>query len=66
MNKSIGKISAVMLAVMTLLSSIFVVPANAAAGDKVTISFNYCFDTNGNSIRYQQIGVDYIVQVIWF
>lgn len=37
MSKSMTKISAVMLAVMTLLSSIFVVPANAAAGDKVTM-----------------------------
>ena len=36
MNKSIGKISAVMPAVMTLLSSIFVVPANAAAEDITT------------------------------
>ena len=48
MNKSIERISAVMLAFMTLLSSIFVVPANAAAGDKVTISFNYCYDTGNN------------------
>ena len=48
MNKSIERISAVMLAFMTLLRSIFVVPANAAAGDKVTISFNYCYDTGNN------------------
>ena len=48
MNKSIERISAVMLAFMTLLSSIFVVPANAATGDKVTISFNYCYDTGNN------------------
>ena len=58
MSKSMTKISAVMLAVMTLLSSIFVVPANAAAGDKVTISFNYCYDTNGNLIKYQQTTVN--------
>ena len=48
MSKSMTKISAMMLAVMTFLSSIFVVPANAAAGDKVTISFNYCYDTGNN------------------
>ena len=54
MSKSITKVSAVMLAVMTLLSSIFVVQADAATGDKVTIAFYYCFDSGGNSIRYQQ------------
>ena len=58
MSKSMTKISAVMLAVMTFLSSIFVVPANAATGDKVTISFNYCYDTNGNLIKYQQTTVN--------
>ena len=54
MSKSITKASAVMLAVMTLLSSIFVVQADAAIGDKVTIAFYYCFDSGGNAIRYQQ------------
>ena len=39
MSKSITKVSAVMLAIMTLLSSLFVVQANAATGDKVTIAF---------------------------
>ncbi|MBQ5564844.1 MAG: Cys-Gln thioester bond-forming surface protein, partial [Clostridia bacterium] len=54
MSKSITKASAVMLAIMTLLSSIFVVQADAATGDKVTIAFYYCFDSGGNTIRYQQ------------
>ncbi len=54
MGKSITKVSAVMLAVMTLLSSIFVVQADAAIGDRVTIAFYYCFDSGGNPIRYQQ------------
>ena len=54
MSKSITKASAVMLAIMTLLSSIFVVQADAATGDKVTIAFFYCFDSGGNAIRYQQ------------
>ena len=54
MSKSITKVSAVMLAVMTLLSSIFVVRVDAATGDKVTIAFYYCFDSGGNTIRYQQ------------
>ena len=42
MSKSITKVSAVMLAIMTLLSSIFVVQVDAATGDKVTIAFYYC------------------------
>ena len=54
MSKSITKVSAVMLAIMTLLSSIFVVQADAATDDKVTIAFYYCFDSGGNAIRYQQ------------
>ena len=54
MSKSITKVSAVVLAIMTLLSSIFVVQADAATGDKVTIAFYYCFDSGGNAIRYQQ------------
>ena len=54
MSKSITKASAVMLAIMTLLSSIFVVQVDGATGDKVTIAFYYCFDSGGNPIRYQQ------------
>lgn len=43
---------AIILAVITLLSTIFIIPANAATGDPATISFDYCYDTGGGIITY--------------
>lgn len=54
MNKNITRISAVMLAVLTILGSMFNLPVSAANGDKVTIAFYYCYDSIGNTIKYQQ------------
>lgn len=35
----------------------FALPVSAASGDKVTITFDYCYDSAGNIIRYKQITV---------
>ena len=43
---------AIILAVITLLSTIFIIPANAATGDPATITFDYAYDTGGNIITY--------------
>lgn len=45
---------AIILAVITLLSTIFIIPANAATGDPATITFDYAYDTGGNIITFVQ------------
>lgn len=32
----------------------FALPVSAASGDKVTITFDYCYDSTGNIIKFQQ------------
>lgn len=49
--------TAVMLVIITLFSSILVMPVSAASGDKVTITFDYCYDSTGNTIKFQQTTV---------
>ena len=57
MNKSLSttkltRAGAIILAVITLLSTIFIIPASAKTGDSATITFDYCYDTGGNIITY--------------
>ena len=57
MNKSLSttkltRAGAIILAVITLLSTIFIVPASAKTGDPATITFDYAYDTAGNIITY--------------
>lgn len=57
MNKSLSttkltRAGAIILAVITLLSTIFILPASAKTGDPATITFDYAYDTGGNIITY--------------
>ena len=57
MNKSLSttkltRAGAIILAVITLLSTIFIIPASAKTGDSATITFDYAYDTGGNIITY--------------
>ena len=57
MNKSLSttkltRAGAIILAVITLLSTIFIIPASAKTGDPATITFDYAYDTAGNIITY--------------
>lgn len=57
MNKSLSttkltRAGAIILAVITLLSTIFIIPASAKTGDPTTITFDYAYDTSGNIITY--------------
>lgn len=57
MNKSLSttkltRAGAIILAVITLLSTIFIIPASAKTGDLATITFDYAYDTAGNIITY--------------
>ncbi|MEE0873165.1 MAG: SpaA isopeptide-forming pilin-related protein [Ruminococcus sp.] len=57
MNKSLSttkltRAGAIILAVITLLSTIIIIPASAKTGDPATITFDYAYDTSGNIITY--------------
>lgn len=45
--------TAVLLAVITVFSMMFALPASAVS-DEVTIVFDYCYDSTGNTIKFQQ------------
>ena len=45
--------TAVLLAVITVFSMMFALPVSAVS-DEVTIIFDYCYDNNGNTIKFQQ------------
>lgn len=49
--KKTRRITAVVLAVLTVLGSFFAVTASAAT---VSITFDYCYDTAGNIIKFKQ------------
>ena len=38
-------------------STMCTLPVSAASGDKVTITFDYCYDSTGNTIKFQQTTV---------
>ena len=56
-NKKLTRITALLLAVSVIFGTMFALPVSAASGDKVTITFDYCYDSTGNIIRYKQTTV---------
>lgn len=56
-NKKFTRITALLLAVAVIFGTMFALPVSAASGDKVTITFDYCYDSTGNIIRYKQTTV---------
>ena len=57
-NKKLTRITALLLAVAVIFGTMFALPVSAASGDKVTITFDYCYDSAGNIIRYKQTTVN--------
>ena len=52
-NKRIlTRMTAILLAVIALLSVFSVLSVRAKAGDKVTVTFGYCYDTGGSIIKF--------------
>lgn len=56
-NKKFTRITALLLAVSVIFGTMFALPVSAASGDKVTITFDYCYDSTGNIIKFQQTTV---------
>ena len=56
-NKKFTRITAILLVALTVFSTMFTLPVSAASGDKVTITFDYCYDSTGNIIKFQQTTV---------
>ena len=56
-NKKFTRITALLLAVAVIFGTMFTLPVSAASGDKVTITFDYCYDSTGNIIKFQQTTV---------
>ena len=56
-NKKLTRITALLLAVAVIFGTMFSLPVSAASGDKVTITFDYCYDSAGNIIKFQQTTV---------
>lgn len=57
-NKKLTRITALLLAVAVIFGTMFALPVSAASGDKITITFDYCYDSAGNIIRYKQTTVN--------
>ncbi|WP_407383421.1 SpaA isopeptide-forming pilin-related protein [Ruminococcus sp.] len=51
-RKNFRRVSALILAAVTILSVFFALPVGAKTGDKTTITFDYCYDTAGNIITF--------------
>ena len=56
-NKKFTRITALLLVVAVIFGTMFSLHVSAASGDKVTITFDYCYDSAGNIIRYKQTTV---------
>ena len=56
-NKKFTRITALLLAVAVIFGTMFSLPVSAASGDKVTITFDFCYDSTGNIIKFQQTTV---------
>ena len=50
-KRNAKRITAVVLALISIVSTIFILPANAAAKE-VTVTFDYSYDTGGNIINF--------------
>lgn len=55
-NKKFTRITALLLVVAVIFGTMFTL-VSAASGDKVTITFDYCYDSTGNIIKFQQTTV---------
>lgn len=51
-SKNFKRLTALILAAVTILSVFFALPVSAKTGDKVTVTFDYCYDTSGNIIKF--------------
>lgn len=56
-NKKLTRITVLLLAVAVIFGTMFSLPVSAASGDKVTITFDFCYDSTGNIIKFQQTTV---------
>lgn len=56
-NKKFTRITALLLVVAVIFGTMFSLPVSASSGDKVTITFDYCYDSTGNIIKFQQTTV---------
>ena len=56
-NKKFTRITALLLVVVVMFGTMFSLPVSAASGDKVTITFDYCYNSTGNTIKFQQTTV---------
>lgn len=56
-KRNFTRITALLLAVAVIFGTMFALPVSAASGDKVTITFDYCYDSRGNMIKFQQTTV---------
>ena len=57
-KRNFTRITALLLVVAVIFGTMFTLPVSAASGDKVTITFDYCYDSAGNIIRYKQTTVN--------
>lgn len=51
-KRNAKRVTAILLAVVAVVSSIFIIPTASAAGKEVTVTFDYCYDTGGNIISF--------------
>lgn len=56
-KRNFTRITALLLAVAVIFGTMFSLPVSAASGDKVTITFDYCYGSTGNIIKFQQTTV---------
>lgn len=56
-NKKFTRLTALLLAMAVIFGTMFAIPVSAATGDKVTITFDYCYGSTGNIIKFQQTTV---------
>lgn len=56
-KRNFTRITALLLAVAVIFGIMFALPVSAASGDKVTITFDYCYGSTGNIIKFQQTTV---------
>lgn len=56
-NKKFTRITALLLVVAVIFGTMLSLPVSAASGDKVTITFDFCYDSTGNIIKFQQTTV---------
>ena len=57
-KRKFTRLTALLLAVAVIFGTMFSLPVSAASGDKVTITFDYCYDSAGNIIKFQQTTVN--------